>query len=220
MTNPSKRAVTTTAKMFTMPVTFKSVADIGYQAARYVDMSGTLIRALVDANIGWPNDMSDENMALLKSGIVLRKQEITPPIWYRVEGKNLVELDTAPTAAELKADAGKFLKADVQFATGFTPHQLGALKESHPSEYEIVTEIRKGTSKYVSNVIGRLRAMTKAMAETERQRGTTKPIKEKIETWFKDLVRSNKLARENRGDPTAFADEVLEKKIAAFWKAE
>ena len=218
MTNPKQKAVTV-AKTISFPVTYKSVSDIGYQAARYVDMSGTLIRALHEANIGWPNDVSDENMALLKSGITLRKQEITEPTWYRVEGKNLVKLDVPPTPAELKASVGLYLKADVTFATGFTPHQLGALKESNPAEYEVVTEIRKATSKYVSNVIGRLKAMTKAMAETERQRGATKPIKEKIEAWFKDLVRSNKLARDNRGDPTAFADEVLERKIAAFWKA-
>lgn len=218
----SKRntTATTVAKSVTFPVTFKSVSDIGYQAARYVDMSATLIRALVEADIGWPNNMSDENAALLKAGILLRKHEITAPVWYRVEGKNLVKLDAAPTAAELKADTGNFLKLDVQYATGISPHELGKRKESHPAEYEVVVEVRKAASKYVSNVLGRLRAMTKALTETDRQRGATKPIKEKIEEFFKSLKRSNKLAKENRGDPTAFDDDVLDRKVAAFWKAE
>lgn len=216
----TKPKVETIRKVFTMPTSYKSVADIGYQAARYVDMSSTLVRALIDANIGWPNDISDDNLALLKSGILLRKQEITEPVWFRVEGKNLVRLDSAPTAAELKNDKLSFLKLDVAYATAITPHQLGGMKESHPAEYEKIVEVRRAASKYVSNVIGRLKAMTKALTETDRQRGSAKPIKERVDEFFKGLKKSNKVARDNRGDPTAFADELLERKITAFWKAE
>lgn len=219
MTNRNQKA-TTVAKCVTIPVTFKSLLDIGYNAAKYADTGSMLVKALVDQNIGWPNDVSDDNMALIKSGIVLRKHEITPPRWFRVEAKNLIALTEGPTAAELKAQGASFLKLDVNYATSITPHDLGTRKESHPAEYEVLVEVRKATSKYVSNVLGRLRAMTKAMAETERQRGVTKPIKEKVEAFFKDLRRSNKLAKENRGDPTAWEDEVLDRKVAAFWKAE
>ena len=219
MTN-SKPKATTVAKSVTIPVTFKSILDIGYNAAKYADTGSILVKALVDQNIGWPNEVSDDNMALLKSGIVLRKHEITPACWFRVEAKNLIALPGPPELADLKAKGASFLKLDVNYAMAVTPHQLGTMKESHPAEYTVLVEVRKATSKYVSNVIGRLKAMTKAMADTERNRGVTKPIREKVEAFFKDLKRSNALARDNRGDPTAFDDTVLDHKVAAFWKAE
>jgi hypothetical protein len=188
------RKVTTSADTFTMPQSFPSVSVIGYQAARYVDQSSVLIRALIDANIDWPNGISEENLALLKSGIVLRKAEITPPTWFRVEGKNLVKLDETPTAAMLKAEPGCFLKLDVPYATGITPHNLGGMKETHPAEYEEVVKLRKAVSQYVSNVIGRLKSMTKALTDPEgRTRGKTVSIKERLD------VRSD---------------------YSAFWKAE
>ena len=210
MTNPK---VTTTAKTFSMPLTFKSLSDIGYQAARYQDTGSILIKSLVDANIGWPDNVSEDNMALIKSGVVLRKGEISPPAWYKVEGKNLV----GPTAeAPPKAERDSWLMVNVALVTSYTPHQLGGLKESHPALYDLVVAGRKDVSKYVSNVLARLRSMTKAMAETERARGTTLSIADKVKKIFEDLAKSNKLARDNRGDPTAYADDVLARKIAAF----
>lgn len=220
-----KPDVTVTSNTFTMPTTFRTVSEIGYNAAKYVDGGSILARALLDANIGWPDNMSDDNMALLKSGIVLRKNEITKPTWYKVEGRNLVQLDAAPSDAELKAAPGTFLRMDVNYATGFTPHQLGSIKDSHPAEHEAVVKLRKAVSKYVSQVVARLKLMTTAMADADasgesKRRGANKSMRDRLTEFFEGLRKSNKTARNTRKDPTAFPDDVLDRKIAAFWKTE
>lgn len=223
MTTTTKGETVTTssaasrAKPFTMPTTFKSLSDIGYQAARYQDTGSLLIKALVEQDIGWPDKVSDDNMALLRSGVALRKAEITPDQWYKVEGKNYIG---PATEAPPKGDRKDWLLFNNALASGYTPHQLGELKESDPALHKLVSERRAEISKYVSNCIGRLKAMTKAMQTGERARGATMLIKDKVDKFFKDLMQSNKLARDNRGDPTAFDDDLLKRKIAAFHAAK
>lgn len=190
-----------------------SLRALGYQTAVYADGGKSLAQHALTL-IADPENVPEDDAKAIKEGILQRKSEITPAVWYRREGRDqYVKLDSKPE--EITADV---LSLSVDYAFSYTGQEVGALKKEQPNLHGMVMEVRKAGSKYVSNVYAALLGMirrAKQDAAGSNGRGATKSFYDKCEEVLAALLKSNAAAAK-RGDSTALDPALLKRKIAAF----
>lgn len=195
-------------------ITPKSLRDAGALAARSGDSLYKVGQYCAAHMEGFPGKVSKDDWQAFKEGVFVHYQTVKPAEVYRREGVNLVKLDKDQVPAKLSPD---MVKVDVAYATGISSHDLGKLKDSDRALYDVLNPYRQDCNAYASNAFGNVKRSYKATLNKSRSRGTTKPVKERMDEWFTAMATSIKTARDNRGDPTAPSDEAFKRAVKAFW---
>lgn len=189
-------------------VAVNSIKDLGYQFSKYHDGIATfadaakqLIPSIVDGEI------SDEQMAELKSGIELRYNDLHPAQIYMQEGAdNYVPVDKA-------VDGKNCVSIGVHQAMAYTSHEFGKLRKDTPNLHSIVGKVRDAFSQYASTKISRLIASCKPKAE--RTRSVNLAFDEFVEKTKNTMFTRAKNAKA-KGDTKAPTKEQLTRAWAAF----
>jgi hypothetical protein len=185
-----------------------SVRDFAYKFAKYSDDQDTFTSWAISNIAGFPDTMSDETVAELKTGYLVRQNELHPPTLYKLEGEDTY----IPWVTQIGAvQPTNTLSIGVHTALGYSTHNFGALKGKQPNLYGIIAAIRDSAIKYCNQKLRRLKAGVNA----SRTRSANKSFADTAKNALALLVRKNKVAK-NKGDDSAVNPEKLNQAIAAF----
>lgn len=184
-----------------------SLRDLGYNAAKTGDTLKTIADEL---RRRYPQGMTDEATAEIKSGMYGRKHELVGERRYLVEGRTYTLIKPKD---KIKADAVTFTLT-VDYAVSLTAYEFGKLKTENPELYKLVAELRTDASKYASN------RMTDLMKHYNKKASSTRQPNKAFAEWIngddKSVVHSL-LARQKtaikNNDPTAPRDKAELKKM-------
>ncbi len=188
----------------------KGLADFGYQQAQYDD-AGSAFVVWARANVpGFPDAVSDEDKRLILQGYQHRKQDITTPLYYLREGKDMYSPANGP---------GKdVVRVDPDYVMSWSQQQFGTLKGTQPNLYAIVTPVRNSVTKYMSNKWKALLRMDRAMNAEPRKRDGNSSYSAYLDDVCEQLQARAKTALA-RGDETAPGVERAKGMAAALKKA-
>jgi hypothetical protein len=126
-----------------------SLRDLGYNAAATGDTLKTIADEL---RRRYPQGLTDEATADIKSGMYGRKHELVGETRYLVEGGVYTKI-----GAKDKVEEGAVtFTLTVDYAVSLTVYEFGKLKTENPNLYKLVAELRNDANKYVSNRMGEL----------------------------------------------------------------
>jgi hypothetical protein len=189
------------------PVSFVSVADLGYKAARAGDelqhlaalaLDNVPAIAAADSMKDIEKDVRDEFAA----GARVRWNEIHPPVEYAIVSGNYILMDALDD--ETKVTEKVSIGAEVAFA--LSQQEFGGLKENEPQKHAIIKDIRDRCNNYCSN---RFKAIFAAAKQLQRSRnGESKTRQQALAyaTWLEkilDDMKTRVISAESRGDATA-----------------
>lgn len=187
-----------------------SLKDVAYRFAVNGETTHELAKFVFDKCPTFLESVPDEIRAELRAGFILRKQEITEPVHYKmVEGKFIPVTDTTVEGLTVMTPV---------VAMSWSQHEFGQLKRTDPALYAIAGSMRDKVSTYVSDKMKALTAAVKVLANEGkvRQRAVNKTFVEALETVFDTFDKKVKTAKD-RGDPNA---NPVKYRMArdAFWK--
>lgn len=179
-----------------MTTQFKSIRDFGYRLAQHEDIGLDFARWAL-ANIPDLLDLGEENKRLLQSGFLMRKQEITKPVFAKRVGVD---------AYQLTDKAGEdVVTVDIDYAFSYSQQQFGALRTKQPELHKLLKPMRDDGSKYVS---GKIKALLRKVSELnpkQRERGETASFHDWLVKFAESIPAKAKTCR-GRGDDTAPSD--------------
>lgn len=206
----------TTEQTLTIKTAFASVRDAVYQSALARGVTQNAAE-YINAKYGatWYKTEDKAHKAEIFDAALIRKAELRPAVWYRAEGDNMVRLDAAP-----KKDAAEgCFQMSIPFAMSLSTQAINGIK-SRPNYKSLIQEWRKDGQKYASDLYNDILRECKRLAEggeTRKRETHATAMSEKIPETFKALRKSNKVARDSRGDDSALSDEAFAAGEAAFW---
>jgi hypothetical protein len=121
-----------------------SLSELGYNAAATGDTLKTIADEL---RRRYPQSLTEEATAELKSGMYGRKHELAGERRYLVEGGVYTLINPKD---KIKGDAVTFTLT-VDYAVSLTAYEFGKLKTENPNLYKLVAELRTDANKYASN---------------------------------------------------------------------
>jgi hypothetical protein len=135
----------------------QNLADLGYRHGGVLQSITALATWGLDNVKGFPDNMSDEDTAEIRSGYKRKHAELNPPTQYCiVEGKYLKVDDMKLQGIELPKNP-ELVNIGVDYAFSFTAQQAGKLKETHnPVLHGIVADIRTKCNKYETTTLAKL----------------------------------------------------------------
>lgn len=179
-----------------MTTQFKSIRDFGYRLAQHEDVGLDFARWAL-ANIPDLLDLGEENKRLLQSGFLMRKQEITKPVFAKRIGVD---------AYQLTDKAGDdVVTVDIDYAFSYSQQQFGSLRTKQPELHKLLKPMRDDGSKYVSGKIKALMRKVSELNPKQRERGETASFHDWLVKFAESIPAKAKTCR-NRGDDTAPSD--------------
>lgn len=187
-----------------------SMKDVAYRFAVNGETTHELAKFVFDKCPTFLDTVPEEVRNELRAGFILRKQEITEPVYYKMgEGKFIPVTD--------KTVDGLTVMTPI-VAMSWSQHEFGQLKKTDPAMHAIAASMRDKVNTYVSDKMKSLTAAVKVLANEGkvRQRAVNKTFVEALETVFDAFDKKVKTAKD-RGDPNA---NPVKYRMArdAFWK--
>lgn len=174
-------------------LTFKSLKDASYQSCINKEKDASVASYIIDVCPSFADNPSDEVIAEIKAGQMLRFSEIREPKYYTA--------DYVPCSADTKG-ARKF---DIHVAMSYSQQQFGRLKNEDPKLHAIIKSIRDDFSTYSSNRLTELKTSVKKLINErlgiKKERSATKDFAD----WLSDLadtVKDRAKKAKARGDAT------------------
>ena len=180
-----------------MTTQFKSIRDFGYRLAQHEDVGLDFARWAV-ANIPDLMELGEENKRLLTAGFLMRKQEITKPVYYKRTATETYEATTETTGKDV-------VVIDIDYVFSFSQQQYGSFRTKQPDLYKIMKPVREDGLKYVSGKIRNLMRKVSELNPKTRNRGETDSFIVWLEKFAESIPAKAKVCR-NRGDDTAPSD--------------
>lgn len=179
---------------------FKSLKDASYQSCINKEKDASVAAYVLDQCPSFLDNPSDEVIAEIKAGHLLRHSEITPAKYYTA--------DFVPCSADTKGA----MKYDIHTAMSYTQQQFGRLKNDDPKLHAVIGGIRKSFSTYSSNRMTDLKTSVRKLLNerngVKRERSATKDFA----VWLAELadtIKTRAKTAKARGDDTVNDAQVM-----------
>ena len=179
---------------------FKSLKDASYQSCINKEKDASVAAYVLDQCPSFLDNPSDEVIAEIKAGHLLRHSEITEPKYYTA--------DFVPCSADTKGA----MKYDIHTAMSYTQQQFGRLKNDDPKLHAVIGAIRKSFSTYSSNRMTDLKTSVRKLLNerngVKRERSATKDFA----VWLAELadtIKTRAKTAKARGDDTVNDAQVM-----------
>jgi hypothetical protein len=199
--------------------------DLGFKHGGALKTVKELATWALDNVVGFPNEVSADDIAKVRKGYLHRYSLDNPSKSYVViENALCLESDLVMSGIEIPKNAER-RNIGVDYAFSFTSQEAGKLKESESEPknlYTIVKEIRNDANKYTSNSWGKLTA--EGVKVDSARKGEKKERKANLDfyefLYDKDkgviaLMQTRCKNAKVKGDSTA-DEKRLQKAIVAF----
>lgn len=179
---------------------FKSLKDASYQSCINKEKDASVAAYVLDQCPSFLDNPSEEVIAEIKAGHLLRHSEITEPKYYTA--------DFVPCSADTKGA----MKYDIHTAMSYTQQQFGRLKNDDPKLHAVIGGIRKSFSTYSSNRMTDLKTSVRKLLNerngVKRERSATKDFA----VWLAELadtIKTRAKTAKARGDDTVNDAQVM-----------
>lgn len=195
---------------------YKSLSDFGYSIAKQSDVVRAQGAYALDNIKNFLDGVSTEVRQELNVGFRQRASELPKyaPTEYAMVSGNL--LPVSQLTGELPKER---FTVSIASAYSYTQQEFGAMKESEPSKYAIIKDLRDRVNKYCSNRFSDLQAAArKVYAERNpetKTRAATLCFGDFVEKTLDGLKTRCKTAEARGNDPTA-SMKALDAAIIAF----
>jgi len=135
----------------------QNLADLGYRHGGALQSIKSLATWGLDNVKGFPDNLSDDDTAQLRSGYKRKYSELHPATAYCIVEGNYLKVDDMKLQGIELPKNPELVNIGVDYAFSFTQQQAGKIKETHnPTLHKIVADIRTDCNKYETTTLKKL----------------------------------------------------------------